>query len=890
MSSIGGSACRKRPLACRSLAGELGRVRLLVGLDEIGAHDRAQVGGKALHLAQLAGRDLPVPPAAVVPVEVYQTALREAGLWDLAEQVHRDPGTEALDDLRDRLRSLPLPGLLHDALVRRARALGGRVAVRSSAAAEDGRERSFAGQHLTKLDVAAEAVPEAVRRVWASLYGTAAMAYRGGRGPSPGSLAVVLQRMVEPRVSGVLFTVNPLSGSWREMTVEATWGYAEGLVSGQVTPHWYLVRRPRRAPRPVQRVLNRVQLHLVQQDLPEIREQWIADGRGGLTRQATPSPLKYRPTLDRRTLLRLCRLGLKAEGVLGEPQDVEWAIDYSGRLLLLQARPITTTGTPRARKDVLWTRRFIGERWPEPVTPLGWSLLAPVFEHFVAYPQTQSRYLGGGPALRVVHSRPYVNVSAFRHLAFKLPGAPAPRFMLELIPPREEWDWQRRFAVLPDLSVYWSFLRETALERRWRRFRWNPLTNDRHWETFHERLGVELVSLSRLPVSPQDGVRLVRAQRDLVRDYIGIHICSLLFANLFYQLLEAALANWAPEQAASLMRRLAVCPAGNRTLETNEALWELARVATEGELEALERGDLSTSNSRFGAALDEFLHRYGHRSHASWEIMARRWAQSPERLVPFLRAYQAADAEEPEARARRQGHDYQEALADLRDVVTGPERVLVEVLLHYTRRYLLLRENQRFAFDRLLFAMQRNLLWMGAQFTAEGWLQDAEDIAYLTWDEVVGLATQSLSAEPVGEWVARRRQKREDDARVEPPAFLHGDEGVAEAASGARLQGLGISPGRYRGRVRLIRSLAEGQRLEQGDVLVTRAVDPGWTPLLLTAGAVILEMGSRLSHGAVVAREYKVPAVVNIEGVARRLQDGQEVTVDGTRGVVWVHP
>jgi pyruvate,water dikinase len=862
----------------------------LVGLDEIGTRDRARVGGKAFHLAQLAGRDLPVPPAAVVPVEVYQTALRDAGLWHLAEQVHREPVAEALDDLRARLSSLPLPGRLHDALVRRARALGGRVAVRSSAADEDGRDRSFAGQHLTVLDVAADLVPEAVRQVWASLYGAAAMAYRGAQGPAPGALAVVLQRMVEPRVSGVLFTVNPLSGSWREMTVEATWGYAEGLVSGQVTPHWYLVRRPRRAPRPVQRVLNRVQLHLVQQDLPEIREQWTADGRGGLARRTTPSTLKYRPTLDRRTLLRLCRLGLKAEGVLGEPQDVEWAIDYSGRLLVLQARPITTTGTPRARKDVLWTRRFIGERWPEPATPLGWSLLAPVFEYFVAYPHTQSRYLGGGPALRLMRSRPYVNVSAFRHLAFKMPGAPAPRFMLELIPPREEWEWQRRFAVLPDISVYWSFLRETARERRWQRFRWNPLTNDRHWETFRERLEVELVTLSRLPVSPGDAVRLVRSQRDLVREYIGIHICSLLFANLFYQLLEAALANWASERAASLMRRLAVCPSGNRTLETNEALWELAGVATESELEVLERGELPSSHSRFGAALDEFLHRYGHRSHASWEIMASRWVQAPERLSAFLRSYQAADAEEPEARARRQGQDYREALAELREVVSGPHGVIIEVLLHYTRRYLLLRENQRFAFDRLLFAMQRNLLWMGTEFVTEGWLERAEDIAYLTWDEVVGLATQSLSPEPVGDWIARRRQKREEDAQAEPPDFLHGDEGVTEAASGARLQGLGISPGRYRGRVRLIRSLAEGQRLEQGDVLVTRAVDPGWTPLLLTAGAVILEMGSRLSHGAVVAREYKVPAVVNIEGVARRLSDGQEVTVDGTRGVVWVHP
>ncbi|MFT6158269.1 MAG: hypothetical protein ACJA00_000841, partial [Myxococcota bacterium] len=124
-------------------------------------------------------------------------------------------------------------------------------------------------------------------------------------------------------------------------------------------------------------------------------------------------------------------MGLKVEALSGTPQDVEWAIDVAGTVFLLQARPITRQATPRVRDDVLWTRRFIGERWPMPATPLGWSLMQPVLEHFIAYPRTQQRYLGGGPPLKLVNSRPYVNVTAFRYLTFKLPGAPPPRFMME---------------------------------------------------------------------------------------------------------------------------------------------------------------------------------------------------------------------------------------------------------------------------------------------------------------------------------------------------------------------------------------------------------------------------------------------------------------------------
>ena len=396
-------------------------MRPFLRFEEVGPEHRAEVGGKAASLALLASRGLPVPAGLVVPASTFRRALVEGGQHPAAISV-RNGEARDLAALRAAILELNLP--FERALIRAARRLGGRLAVRSSATDEDGRRESFAGQHLTELEVGPDGLADSLRRCWASLYSEGALAYRGRTGPDPGQMAVLIQPMLEPMVSGVMFTINPLNGSWREMTVESTWGLWEPLVAGQITPHWYLVRRPRRAPRPVQRVLSRVRLQVMQRDLPPISHEWRRAKGGGVSAHPVTESKASQPTLATGQLLRVCRLGLRIEALLGQPQDVEWAMDRRGVLHVLQARPITRTGTPRVRTDIIWTRRFVGERWPEPVTPMGWSIVEPLLRHFVHYPKTQLRYLGGGPPLKVVSSRPYVNVTVFRHLAFKLPGAP----------------------------------------------------------------------------------------------------------------------------------------------------------------------------------------------------------------------------------------------------------------------------------------------------------------------------------------------------------------------------------------------------------------------------------------------------------------------------------
>ena len=242
----------------------------------------------------------------------------------------------------------------------------------------------------------------------------------------------------------------------------------------------------------------------------------------------------------------------------------------------------------------------------------------------------------------------------------------------------------------------------------------------------------------------------------------------------------------------------------------------------------------------------------------------------------------AARGEDPAELARRQAEQAREALA----AVGGATRWIVEL----TRRYLRLREDQRFHFDRLLWAWKRAWLWLEQDLGLELRFLDAEAAERALAADEDGVRRAAERIARISEaWASEVARRAVGD---EPPDFLSGEHAVVEPPPGAaaRLQGLGVSAGVVTGRVRVVRSLDEiaDRPFEAGDILVCRATDPGWTPLFLTAGGLVMELGSLLSHGAVVAREYRLPAVVNLGGATTRLEDGQTVTVDGKRGAVWV--
>jgi phosphohistidine swiveling domain-containing protein len=800
-------------------------------LSQVDPDDTRRFGGKATALARLEAHRLPVPRGFVLGVEAFETYLETSGLAPLARAVRKGEGSAS--ELRDRIRQGPLPpgvaGELREASLR----LGLRFAVRSSAVDEDGHRQSFAGQYESFLDVApGDALEEAVLACWASWYGDRAMAYRSGglRRPPVAGMAVLVQELVDARTSGVMFTINPLTGSWREMVVEAVLGQGEDLVSGRSGADRGLLRRPRRTPRPVRRLLARLRVE---------ETSYAVHGS--------------QRCLSEDELVRLARLGLRVEALAGAPQDLEWTLSRTGEMVLLQSRAITAAGPPRRPKEVLWTRRFAGERWTEPVTPMGWSLVSDVLDWFISYPGTSQRYLGGAPTMRLVRGRPYFNATIFRHLVFKAPGAPPPRFLLEFFPPEEARGWLRRHAAPPDFRVWGSVLWETLQERRWRRFRWNPVTNPAAWDALVERFNADLPGISDPAGDP---FSQVERGRDLLHEYVKIHVVSLLYANVLYQVGEGLV-------PADLKEDLLVNPTASHTRAVNQGLAELAQ----------------------GAPMDAFLDRFGHRSSSSsWDVFSPRWADEPHRVERLVKAL-GRDPAGPRP-AGEQLHNVESALVSLKERSAGLSRWTTPALLKLLHRYLELREEQRFHFDRLLHAMRGATVRAGEQ-VIDG---IGEGVCWLQWAELVAVSDGRMAPDVARETAGRRR-KRWDRYRQAPlpPVFLTGDEAVETRSGGPVLEGLGISPGRVTGPVRILHSPEDGDRLCAGDILVAPATDPGWTSLFLVAGGVVLELGSMLSHGAVVAREYRLPAVVNVPDAVSRLKEGSIVTVDGTTGRVIVH-
>jgi len=835
-------------------------VRWCVSISDFSPDAVGRFGGKACALARLVRHRIQVPDAVVLPVEAMTAFLEHNALLEGMERVVREGGVEGLSGFRNAILAGEFPEELRKQVLSSARRLGleqsmGGVAVRSSAVEEDGREHSFAGQYSSFLNVLSpEGLLQAVQSCWASWFSSDAWLYRS-RSESSGAsrgMAVLIQTQVSARAAGVLFTVNPHTGSWREMILEACWGQGEALVSGQVRPDRMVLWRPRKTPKPIQRVLARVQVETLEVELGGQKRGLFPNDSGGLVwRELQEDGAQVVGEEDAR---RIGRLGLRAEALAGCPQDLEWVIDPRGEVYVLQSRPITAAAPTRG-DDVLWTRRFFGERWTEPATPMGWSIVQPVLDTFIAYPKTSERFLGGEEPTQLLRGRPYFNVTVFRHLLFKFPGTPPPRFLLEFLPRDEERRWLRRRAVAPGFAVYASILKETIREKRWRRFRWNPLTNPRAWDAFETKL------ISRLDFLESEEASLEEQFDEalgFLHDYIKIHICSLLYANIFYQLCESAVPT-------DLKRDLLRCPVENRTQMVNRDLYDLVS----------------------GKDRNAFVERHGHRSStSSWEIFSVRWSEDPSAIDRLVAPYLEGVLSDPALLGHEQEKASQDAFSELKKRSRTPAGLFVVEMVRLTRRYLQLREDQRYLFDRLLFALKKNLQRQGVQCLGP---QGKELVGYLRYEELRAAQEGSLEAEALLLLANdRRKQWAEYQNAPPPPVFLQGQESVETEKQNHLLRGLGISGGLHTGRVKILRSPEEAARLEPGDVLVTTATDPGWTPLFLVAGAVVLELGSMLSHGAVLAREYGLPAVVNVQGLHSNLVDGQKVTVDGTRGVVWL--
>jgi pyruvate,water dikinase len=851
----------------------------VVPLAGVGRGDVAAVGGKAACLGELTRNGLPVPPGFCVTAAALRLHLRTGGLGErlharLAECDVRDPGQRATaaTDIGDWIRGTPPPAAVADAVIAAYTGLGPgvAVAVRSSGVAEDLPSASFAGQHETSLGVSgAIQVVEAVVACWASPWGERAIAYRleHGHPVDDVALACLVQVMVPAEWAGVAFTADPSTGRRDRVVVDVVAGLGESLVAGRATADHYVLTKH--------------------------------DGALVGSRSRAASPPEFLP--------ELVRLSVRVEGVFGVPQDVEWAV-AGGGLHVLQARPITRLKpepipVAEAERPLLVYPERIREMIPSAITPLTAEVATRVIlpfmiESFVHHGFLPRRLAARAlSAHRLVHGRLYLDASLFR-VSF-LPGLDE----LAIIDLLERGHRPPLRAVRPSLLLSMLVRLPRMLFKVVRMMgRLDRMTEDA--VTILDRLVRPLESqdlrawdrprvlaLLRLEPSPDFRRALIESP--------PANALARLFSTPGYAALRRMVTRWAdepPESAGRLLSGLS----GLVEVDCAAALWDLAEAARrvpsvrgaleahpEVALEAL-RGDPSAASWLEGFA--GFLARFGHRGIEEVELARPRWREQPAYPLTVIANYLGSSPEaapgavEARCRAERQAI---EARIGRRLRFHPFRRWAFRTTLDIVRKSGPAGENTKSAIVRLLMLQRRAALELGRRLVADGRLDRADDVFFLLFEELEDAGNDLRDRVAVRRSDHDRWQRadapRVIDARERP--VLEGMPSEAEAEPGV-LAGVGSSPGLARGRVRVVRDPSSGLRLRPGEVLVAPYTDPAWTPLFLTAAAVVVEVGSLLSHASIVARELGLPSVVAVPGATEALRDGDEVEVDGTRGTV----
>lgn len=913
------------------------------------------VGPKAANLARLRGLGLPVPPAGLIAVTAYREHVDGPAIRPVLRAVLDGSGPDSLAGLRRAIVQQPLDPDLETQIRRLYELLGaGPMAVRSSAAAEDLPERSFAGQHGTYFrgDIAGCLV--AVRHCWASLWSDSAYAYReyAGVSHSTAAMAVILQPLVAAECAGVAFTADPLTGTADRVVVESCFGLGEALVSGKVAPDRFVFTVP--GLRLLERVVNRKELEV------------LVGFDGHPYQWATTPDRASAPSVSETTAREIARYALAAADGFGHPVDVEWAVE-DGRTYLLQARPITTlapredsfvatavsdripsaaTGPapswitraaetngdpPPPRTATVWSNMNTGEVLPGVVTPATYSVITRVGDIIThsLFGRLGVRF-GGEPIFGEFAGRIYFNVSAITEGFAAIPAF-SRLDVNKLLGGMQERDDPRHpggvaAARRPKARSTVRFL--IGLPGF---LAWTLSHGPGKAPGFAGRLREETSAL--LPPDLESaGVEELAGALDAMAASLDGLTDVLAFAGVAmaaYTNLQGLCRRWFPDEGATLPNRLVTGLGDLDSARTAVDLWRLARLADDAPsvrtalLEAAPGADpralaahLGAAGEPFIAAWDAFLLEHGHHARGEIELFTKRWREDPGHLLALLAGYLRAGGDtDPTARQTTNAQARLELTAALRSRLRDPiRRRLFAYVLRQAQLGSAARENLKSEAVRRLAAMRSVMLALGRRLADQGVLDTEDDVFFLTLDEIGPVARERPTqadarsdAQPGPRAQARavaaqRRTQYGRNVLVEPPPVFVGRLSPADLTPVGRreavhlgggagrgvLRGLAVSSGAVEGPARVIATVDAVDGVLPGEILVAPFTDPGWAPFLLPAAGIVMNMGGLLSHGSIIAREYGVPAVVNVGPATTTIRTGQRVRVDGDRGIVTI--
>ncbi len=845
----------------------------------------AEAGGKGLNLCILVEAGFNVPPGYIIGTSAYKEYV-EANTLQLVIDENITAITDTVESLqtasaniRQAFTEAKIPDGIKTEITEayHQRSLG-KVAVRSSATAEDLPETSFAGQQDTFLNVEGEeALLRAVVDCWSSLWTPRAIGYRDRNKiqQEEVSLAAVVQSMVQSESSGVMFTVNPLTGVRTETVINATFGLGDLLVSGRIEPDEYIVDK----------ATGEIKSHKIGAKNDESGRQALTDEQ----------------------IKDLTVIGVRIHEHYGSPQDIEWAIT-GNTFYVLQSRPVTGLYPVLERVPVSPLRVYGSfahvQGVLQPMTSMGRDIIRQTIGN------VQNRF-GGNFTLREniritsAGGRLYTNITGlvknkrFHGLIKTVLGYVEPSTLgaVEpiLVDPRIE-----KIDSLPSLGelvqIVHGFgpiiLRVVATILR-------PVHSR---ENMNKRITEEITyweSRQKEQQTIEDHIHFIKVLLERTPEVLMKSILPRVIAGIgmFFQVKGRAERLGLNDDALNITRGLLY----NVTTEMDLFLWEKTqRVRAdedscrvlEDDVEKVVEGyrERRLPNVLQGE-LDDFLAKYGMRGVAEIDIGSTRWCDDPSHIIQLMQTYLRIDDPEkaPDLVFSRMAESAQASLDRIAEEAGRRNGWLNKRLIRYLgfrqRNLAGLRESPKFFIINVLFIARNSLLEIGRQLVAQNILDDSWDVFSLYLYELEEIQTGDLK-----KLVAERRKQQRLDARKKPPRIILSDGHNyygSTSSDGKNLTGSPVSPGLVEGIAHVILDPAS-ESLQPGEILVCPATDPAWTPLFLAAGGLVMEVGGLMTHGSIVAREYGIPAVVGVGDATSLIKTGQRIMVDGEKGTVTI--
>jgi rifampicin phosphotransferase len=863
--------------------------RYVLGFGVIDQTQVAVAGGKGAHLGELSRIEgIRVPAGFCVTTDAFQRVMAEAPWIDdrldrlsLLEPDDREAIRARSGEVRRAFEAIAIPGDLAAAITRWLAGLGEQAAyaVRSSATAEDLPTASFAGQQDTYLNVVGPAaILQHVRRCWASLFTERAITYRlrNGLDHRKVRMAVVVQQMVFPQAAGILFTADPLTGDRKVASVEASFGLGEALVSGLVNADVYKVRDG----------------EIVAKAIATKQLAINATPAGGTHEVAIDPERQEQPALTDAQVVQLAQLGRRIEAHFGRPQDIEWCLVDDG-FRIVQSRPITTLFPIPAvgdQENHVYVSVGHQQMMTDPMKPLGlslWQLTTPrpmaeaggrLFVDVtqgLASPAVRAGLLDVlgrsdpliGDALQTIVDRgDFVRPLPNEAPATMPPGAGAPA-SIETDP-----------AVVTELIGHSQA--SIAAVKRDIRTKSGPALLD--------FILADIQELKRILFDPKShqvimaGMEATWWLNEQLQAWLGERNAA------------DTLTQSVPHNVTSEMG-LALLDVADVIRPHPDVVAFLDGVEDEGFLDELPR---LAGGREARDAIRAFLDEYGMRCVGEIDITRPRWSERPTTLVPVILG-NVKNFEPGEAK-RRFEHGRQEAWTKEQEVLErlkalpdgGRKAEEAKRMIDRVRTFIGYREYPKYGMVSRYFVYKQALLDEAERLVQADVLREAEDIFFLTFQELHDVVRTKQVDD---ELIRRRKEAFSWYQALTPPRVLTSDgEGIAgdyrrDDVPAAALVGLPVSAGTIEGRARVILDLAEAD-LEPGDILVTAHTDPSWSPLFVAITGLVTEVGGLMTHGAVIAREYGLPAVVGVEHATRLIRDGQRIRVHGTDGYIEILP